>query len=109
MLGGPISMSNKIGSFKGYPVQVVEIRPGDTILVHISDDLSLDECSEIHKMMCETYPDNTILLSNEHVLKGMTILRNSQPIDDVVSINTNVDVNKLFEDIMRGNPNDFLY
>jgi hypothetical protein len=109
MLGGLISMSNKIGSFKDYPVQVVEIRPGDTILVHISDDLNLDECSEIHKMMCETYPDNTILLSNEHILKGMTILRNSQSIDSIVSINTNVDVNKLFDEIMRGNPNDFLY
>jgi hypothetical protein len=109
MLGGRILMSNKIENFKGYPVQVVEIRPGDTILVHISDNLNLDECSEIYKMMCETYPDNTILLSNEHVLKGMTILRDSQPIDNVVSINTSVDVNKLFDEIMRGNPNDFLY
>lgn len=102
-------MSNRIGEFKGYPIQVVEIRPGDTILVHISDNMDLSECNQVYKMMCETYPENTILLSNEHILKGMTILRGSQPVDDVVSINTEVDVNKLFDEIMRGNKNDFLY
>ena len=98
-----------IGTFAGYPIQTVDIQPGDTILVHISDNLDLDECNQIHKMMCEEYPNNTILLSNEHILKGMTILRKSKKIDDKVSILEDVDVDNFLNDIMEGYKNDFLY
>jgi hypothetical protein len=60
-------------------------------------------------MMCEEYPNNTILLSNEHVLKGITILRKSEKIDDKVSILEDVDVDNFLNDIMEGYKNDFLY
>ena len=98
-----------IGTFKGYPIQTVDIKPTDTILVHISDTLDLDDCRNIHMMLKEEYPTNTILLCNEHVLKGMTILRNSEKIDDLVSINTEVDIDKFLDEVLKGHKNDFLY
>ena len=41
----------------------------------------------------------------------MTVLRaaKTEKIDDVVNISTNIDIDALFDEIMRGNPNDFLY
>ena len=107
-------MSNQIsiaGAWKGYDVQAVSLNPGDVLLVHISSHMDLDDCRNIMKMLEETFPNNKCVLCNEHVLKGMTVLRaaENKKVDNIVSISTNVDVDKLFEEIMRGNPNDFLY
>ena len=99
------------GAWKGYDIQAVSLNPGDVLLVHISADMDLDDCRNIMKTLEETFPNNKCVLCNEHVLKGMTVIRaaENKKVDDVVSISTNVDVDKLFEEIMRGNPNDFLY
>ena len=99
------------GAWKGYDIQAVSLNPGDVLLVHISSYMDLDDCNHIMKMLEETFPDNKCVLCNEHVLKGLTVIRaaENKKVDDVVNISTNVDVDKLFEEIMRGNPNDFLY
>ena len=104
-------MSNKIGEWKGYEVQAVSLNPGDVLLVHISSHMNLDDCRHIMEMLKETFPNNQCVLCNEHVLKGLTVIRadETKKVDDVVNISTNVDIDALFNEIMRGNPNDFLY
>lgn len=71
--------------WKGYDIQVVDIRPGDTILCHINDDVDLESCKAIQHELRETFPENNILLVNEWVLKGMTVIRNAQPVGDSVN------------------------
>lgn len=73
-----------IGTYKGYDIQVVDIRPGDTILFHLSDDLNIDDVSSIMEEMSKTFPENTIIPVNEWILKGMTILRKAEPVGDCV-------------------------
>ena len=107
-------MSNKAsitGAWKGYDVQVVSLQPGDVMLVHIDDYLDVDDCNHIMKMLEETFPNNKCLLINEHIVKSLTIVRNasSEKVSDTVDIATNVNIDELFEQIMRGNKNDFLY
>lgn len=117
-----ISMDNRLqytytntasttGAWKGYDIQAVSLNPGDVLLVHISSYMDLDDCRNIMEMLEETFPNNKCVLCNEHVLKGMTVLRaaETKKVDDVVNISTNVDIDALFNEIMRGNPNDFLY
>ena len=106
-------MSNQAsitGAWKGYDIQAVSLNPGDVLLVHISSYMDLDDCRHIMQTLEETFPDNKCVLCNKNVLKGLTVIRaaENKKVDDVVSISTNVDVDKLFEEIMRGNPNDFL-
>ena len=99
------------GTWKGYDIQAVSLNPGDVLLVHISSYMDLDDCRNIMQMLEEIFPNNKCVLCNEHVLKGMTVLRAAETnkIDDVVNISTNIDIDALFDEIMRGNPNDFLY
>lgn len=99
------------GTWKGYDIQAVSLNPGDVLLVHISSYMDLDDCNHIMKMLEETFPNNKCVLCNEHVLKGMTVLRaaETKKVDDVVNISTNIDIDALFDEIMKGNPNDFLY
>lgn len=99
-----------IGTYTGYPFQVVNIQPNDVILLKIADNLSLRECQTIQKEMNETFPNNTVVLCNDHILKGITVLRGeTEKVSDIVDITTTIDVDKMFEELMKGNSNDFLY
>lgn len=75
----------KIGTYKGYDIQVVDIRPGDTLLFHLNDDVDIETVAAIMEEMSKTFPKNTIIPVNEWILKGMTILRKAEPVDDCVS------------------------
>ena len=102
--------SGIIGTYTGYPFQVVNIQPNDVILLKIADNLSLGECKMIQRDMNETFPNNTVILCNDHVLKGITVLRGqTETVSDTVDIKTTVDIDKMFEELLKGNPNDFLY
>ena len=89
-----------VGGFKGYKIQTVDIRPGDTILLHLNDDVDIASCQEIMKEMKKTFPDNHILFVNEWVLKGMTVIRQAKPIaDSVDEIILNEPLEKLYPDL----------
>ena len=105
------STSGVIGNLKSYDIQTIEVKPNDVLLLRISDDLDLHTCREIQKEMNETFPNNTTLLCNDHIFKGLTILRcdSIEQIDETVDIRTGIDVDALFDHIMKGHPNDFLY
>ena len=105
------STNGVIGNLKGYDIQTIEVKPNDVLLLRISDNLDLHTCREIQKEMNETFPNNTTLLCNDHIFKGLTILRcdSIEQIDETVDIRTGIDVDALFDHIMKGHPNDFLY
>ena len=87
-----------IGEYTGYPFQVVNIQPNDVILLKIADNLSLRECQIIQKEMNETFPNNTVVLCNDHILKGITVLRGeTEKVSDTVDIVSTIDVDKMFE------------
>lgn len=105
------STKGVIGTFKGYDIQTIEIKPNNVLLLRISDNLDLDTCEDIQREMNETFPNNVTLLCNDHIFKGLTILRGNtaEQIDNTVDIYSGINVDKLFDEIMKGHSNDFLY
>lgn len=82
-----ISMNNRRKyEWKGYDIQVVDIRPGDTILFHVNDEVDIDTLTAIMEEMSKTFPNNTIIPVNEWILKGMTIVRQATPTADMVDL-----------------------
>ena len=96
-----------VGDFKKYDVQTVEINPNDVILLHISSNLTLREIQAIEKEVRSEFPENRVLIVNKQVLEGMTVLRKGTT--EVNLIEYPVDVNKIFDEIMKGQPNGFLH
>ena len=96
-----------VGEFKKYDIQTVEINPNDVILLHISSNLSLRDIQAIEKEVRSEFPENRVLVVNRQVLEGMTILKKNST--DINLITDPVDVNKIFDEIMKGQPNDFLH
>ena len=96
-----------VGNFKGYDIQTVEVNPNDVILLHISPNLSLREIQAIEKEVRSEFPENRVLIVNKQVLEGMTIVRKGT--NAVNLIEDPIDVNKIFDEIMKGHHNDFLH
>lgn len=96
-----------VGEFKKYDIQTVEINPNDVILLHISSNLSLRDIQAIEKEVRSEFPENRVLVVNRQVLEGMTILKKNST--DINLITDPVDVDKIFDNIMKGQPNDFLH
>lgn len=90
-----ISMDNRrIYEYKAnpkeYSIQTISVEPGDVILVHVSEDLDLDSVNQIFKELEKSFPENNILIANEYILKGLTIVK---PKTGTVNIHNYVDTN----------------
>ena len=96
-----------VGDFKGYDIQTVEVNPNDVILLHISPNLSLRDVQAIEKEVRSEFPENRVLVVNRQVLEGMTIVRKGTTAINLIE--NPVDVDKIFDEIMKGQPNDFLH
>ena len=100
---------NVVGNLKEYDIQKISIEPNDVLLCHISANMGVYECGQILEELQKAFPNNTVLLCNEHVLKGITVLKNTNKVSPIVDIAERINTEHLFDDILRGNPNDFLY
>lgn len=99
-----ISMNNRRKyEWKGYDIQVVDIRPGDTILFHVNDEVDIDTLTAIMEEMSKTFPNNTIIPVNEWILKGMTIVRKATPAADMVDLSIiDKPLEELYPDLFNG-------
>ena len=96
-----------VGDFKKYDIQTIEINPNDVILLHISSNLSLRDIQAIEKEVRSEFPENRVIVVNRQVLEGMTILKKNST--DINLITDPVDVDEIFDNIMKGHPNGFLH
>ena len=58
-----------------YTVQTVTAEPGDVILAHVSEDLDIDTVNDIWRQLKVAFPNNDVLIANEYILKGLTIVK----------------------------------
>lgn len=75
---GPV-ISQRYASHKPYNIETFNLKKGDVILLHLHEDLDLDDTRMILEDMEKVFPDNTVLVANEYILKGLTILRLPPP------------------------------
>ena len=73
-----------------YNIQTISVELGDVILAHVSEDLDLDTVNDIWKQLKVAFPNNDVLIANEYILKGLTIIK---PKTGTVNIHNHVDTN----------------
>lgn len=62
-----------------YNIETFNLQKGDVILLHLSEDVDLDTANYLWKDIKEMFPDNNVIVANEYILKGLSILRLPQP------------------------------
>ena len=60
---------------KEYSIQTISVEPNDVILIHVSEDLDIDTINQIYNELQKSFPNNNILIANEYILKGLTIIK----------------------------------
>ena len=75
-----ISMDNRRkyeykASPKEYNIQTISVDINDVILVHVAEDLDIETVNQIYDELKKSFPDNNILIANEYILKGLTIIK----------------------------------
>ena len=58
-----------------YSIQTVSVDPGDVILAHVSEDLDIGTVNDIWRQLKVAFPNNDVLIANEYILKGLTIIK----------------------------------
>jgi hypothetical protein len=58
-----------------YSIQSIIAEPGDVILAHVSEDLDVHTVNDIWKQLKVAFPNNDVLIANEYILKGLTIVK----------------------------------
>ena len=75
---GPI-ISQVYQPRKPYNIETFNLQKDDVILLHLHEDLDIDDTQMILEEMKKVFPNNTVLVANEYILKGLTILRLPTP------------------------------
>ena len=60
---------------KEYNIQTISVDINDVILVHVAEDLDIETVNQIYDELKKSFPDNNILIANEYILKGLTIIK----------------------------------
>ena len=64
-----------IGAPHPYSVQTISVNMNDVILIHVAEDLDIETVNQIYDELKKSFPDNNVLIANEYILKGLTIIK----------------------------------
>lgn len=87
------------GKLKQYEIQTVHVDEGDVILLHLSNNLTIDDMNDIHKEVKKMFPNNDILMANEHILQGISIIK--KPPVGKISITDNFNIKAEYPDLFN--------
>jgi hypothetical protein len=65
----------KYETIKPYNIETLHISDGDVIILHLANNLGLDDINYIKKDIQSYFPNNQVLCANEHILKSITVVK----------------------------------
>ena len=83
-----------------YNIQSIATEPGDVILAHVSEDLDFDTVNDIWRQLKAAFPNNDVLIANEYILKGLTIVK---PATGKVNEHYRRETSNILDDWLRRN------
>ena len=68
-------LEGRIGTYTGHPVEVVNLKPDDVIVIHLTEDVDLDCANAIVKDLKTTFPNNQVLCKHPLLIENITIVK----------------------------------
>ena len=66
------------GPLKAYQIETIKVSDGDVILLHLANNLDLDDINAIRKDVQQYFPNNQVLCANDHILKKITVFKKEE-------------------------------
>lgn len=61
-----------------YNIETISVSEGDVIILHLANNLDLDEINAISKDIAQYFPNNKVLCANENILKKISVVKQTQ-------------------------------
>ena len=65
----------KCETIKPYNIETLHVSDGDVIILHLANNLDLDDINYIKKDDQSYFPNNQVLCANENILKSITVIK----------------------------------
>lgn len=63
---------------KPYNIETLSVSDGDVIILHLNNNLDLDDINSIRKEVQQYFPNNQVICANEHILESITIIKKEE-------------------------------
>ena len=71
-------IEGKIGTYTGHPVEVVNLKPDDVIVLHLTEDVDFECANTLVKDMQKTFPNNPIFCKHPSLIENITIVKQKE-------------------------------
>lgn len=69
---------NRIGVYPNNPVEVVNLKPDDVIILHLTEDVDFECANTLVKDMQKTFPNNTVIYSHPSLIENITFVKKEE-------------------------------
>jgi hypothetical protein len=69
---------NRIGVYPNNPVEVVNLKPDDVIILHLTEDVDFECANTLVKDMQKTFPNNTIICRHPSLIENITFVKKEE-------------------------------
>lgn len=55
---------------------IIHLDMGDTLIVHVTDEVSVTEVEQIYNYLQKVFPNNNICMLQDYLVSGLTVVKN---------------------------------
>lgn len=64
-----------VSKIQPYNIETIKVADGDVILLHLANNLDLDDMNAIRKEIQQYFPNNQVICTNDYILKRITVFQ----------------------------------
>ena len=68
-------LEGRIGTYTGHPIEVVNLKPDDAIILHLTENVDYESANILIKDIQKIFPNNPIIYSHPPLIENITIMR----------------------------------
>ena len=69
------NVEGRIGTYTGHPVEVVNLKPNDAIILHLTEEVDLETANMLIKDIQAAFPNQSVLATHPLLIEGITIAK----------------------------------
>ena len=68
-------LEGKIGTYTGHSVEVVNLKPDDVIILHLTEDVDFECANILVEDMRKIFPNNTVICKHPSLIEKITLVK----------------------------------
>lgn len=74
-------LEDKIGTYIGHPIEVVNLSPNDVIVLHLNENVDYECANEIVNNLQKAFPNNPVIFKHPYLVESISIMHQENKIN----------------------------